>query len=67
MTECICTPAPPPYDHLLESHPKCIAHVTAVRLVAAGWKRDGGLWTHDYYKGLWTEEQAKETLDGKDN
>ena len=64
MTACICTPAPVPFDHLQEVSPKCIAHHPSVRLVAAGWKREGAIWTHPERVGLWTMEQALEVLDG---
>lgn len=64
MITCVCPPAPAPYDHLLESSSKCIAHNWDVRLVAAGWVRNGGVWTHEEKRGLWTKEQAMEALDG---
>lgn len=63
-TTCICTPAPPPNDHLQVVNPKCLAHRMDIQLVAAGWKRSGGAWWdgNGYYKGLFTIEQAFETL-----
>lgn len=66
MTECVCTPAPAPFDHLQRVAKACVAHHPAVRLVAAGWKRDGALWTHPEKVGLWTMDQALDCLEGKD-
>jgi len=63
MSPCICTTqAPAPFDHLVEVHRQCIAHHPDVILVAAGWERNGSVWTHPERRGLWTREQAMETL-----
>lgn len=62
MTECICKPAPAPFDHLTQPDRKCIAHLVPVQLIATGWTRNGAYWTHDHYRGMWTQEQAAETL-----
>ena len=63
MIACICTARPPaPFDHLVISNPKCIAHHPDVRLIAAGWERNGAVWIHPTKGGLWTREQAMETL-----
>lgn len=62
--DCICYPAPTPHDHLQVVNPKCLAHRLDIQLVAAGWKRSGAAWWdgNGYYKGLFTIEQAYETL-----
>lgn len=57
-SECICSPAPAPFDHAVQVNPKCLAHRQDIQLVAAGWTRNGAYWTHDYYRGMWTIEQA---------
>lgn len=36
---CICPPGRPPFDHLLESNPLCLAHRKDIQLVADGWSR----------------------------
>jgi hypothetical protein len=59
---CICTPAPAPYDLYLQSHPKCLAHRQDIQLVAAGWERNGAVWTHPNTRGLWTQEQAYDRM-----
>jgi len=66
-TQCICSPAPEPYSHLQQVSPKCLAHRMDIQLVAAGWERSGAAWydLSGYYKGLWTLEQAYETLGSK--
>lgn len=62
MIQCICTRAPAPYDHLQLANPQCIAHNLDVQLVAKGWERNGALWTHPRWGGLFTKEQALDTL-----
>lgn len=47
-TVCICPMGLPPFDHLLESNPKCLAHRKDIQLVAAGWFRNGELWSRPY-------------------
>lgn len=67
MAECVCSPAPAPFDHLQQVDRKCIAHNWDVILVKAGWKREGAIWTHHWKIGLWTKEQAIQTLEEKTN
>lgn len=52
-TTCICTRPAPPFDHLLELNPKCLAHRKDIQLVAAGWTRVGAeLWRKPLPKNL---------------
>lgn len=60
--DCVCLPAPIPFDHLQEVSKACVAHHSDVELVAAGWIRGGPAWTHPGRGGLWTKEQAMEDL-----
>ncbi len=71
-TTCICSPAPEPYDHLLTSNPKCLAHNKAIQLVAAGWTRHGEYWSLTWPDGpfgneyhLLTETEAYDILVSK--
>jgi len=65
VAECICETAKAPFDHLQKVDRKCIAHNWQVQLVAAGWRREGAIWTHPEKVGLWTNEQAIESLLGE--
>ena len=67
MAECICPTAPAPFDHLQEVSRGCIAHLLDVQLVAAGWSRNGPMWTKEGFGGLFTRDQALEAEEKERN
>lgn len=74
---CICPMGLPPFDHLLESNPLCLAHRVDIQLVAAGWLRTGDRWSKkasmlslslekSFMHYLLTEDEAYDILLAKD-